>query len=178
MSDEVMRERLSRLLDGWGYDFSRFEITDFISWVAGRRSRPIRLVPLPLPPELFGAWIEGEKADYIFYEAEPLHVHTVHILLHELCHILLGHKTAHVWREVSHFLKPGIAFDQPAAQQALTGLFRQVSHTDQQEFEAETLSSLIQQRVYKQAGIAALSHTGQGLAMRQFMQGLGMDGAE
>ena len=46
---------------------------------------------------------------------------------------------------------------------------------DEQELEAETLSNLIQQRVYRQAGITALSQAGDGLAMRHFMQGLGMD---
>jgi hypothetical protein len=37
---------------------------------------------------------------------------------------------------------------------------------------------LIQQRVYQRAGIAALSHVSDVDAMRQFMQGLGMDEAE
>src|SRR5687767_10399000 len=96
MSVENMRERLSRQLKVWGYDFSRFHISDFVAWVAARRARPIRVIPRPLPPELFGAWIEGDSADYIFYEDEPLHVHTVHILLHELSHILLGHRTVHI----------------------------------------------------------------------------------
>jgi hypothetical protein len=101
----------------------------------------------------------------------------VHIVLHELCHILLGHKTAIVGRDFSRLLQADADASQPTAQQALTGLFRQVSYEDEQEIEAETLSSLIQLRVYQQAGLAALSHTGDGLAMRQFMQGIGMDGA-
>jgi len=173
MDDVSVLARVRRQLDGWDYDFSRFNVADFVAWVAGRRGRPIQLVPWLLPPELFGAWIEGDKADYIFYEAEPLHVHTVHILLHELCHILLGHKTAKVGRDLSKFLQAGVGADQPA----LSALFRKTSLTDEQETEAETLSSLIQLRIYQQAGLEALSHTGQGLAMRQFMQGLGMDGA-
>lgn len=178
MAGEHLRSRLSRQLDEWDYDFRQFDISTFIDWVQARRGRSIRLVPMTLPPELFGAWLEGERTDYIFYEAEPLHVHSVHIILHELCHILLGHKTANVWRDMTQLLQPGDAIGQLAAQKALNGLFRQASHTDEQETEAETLSSLIQYRVYQQAGIAALSHTGQGLAMREFMQALGMDGAE
>ncbi len=177
MGEVSVQARVKQQLEGWDYDFSHFSIDDFVAWVALRRKRHIQLVPWSLPPELFGAWIEGEQADYVFYEAEPLHVHTVHIVLHELCHILLGHKTAIVGRDFSRLLQADADASQPTAQQALTGLFRQVSYEDEQEIEAETLSSLIQLRVYQQAGLAALSHTGDGLAMRQFMQGIGMDGA-
>jgi hypothetical protein len=177
MSAHNTRDRLVRQLDDWGYDFSRFQIADFVGWVESRRGRPIRVVPMPLPPELFGAWIEGDTADYIFFEDEPLHVHTVHILLHELSHILLGHKTVRVSGELAPVVKPA-ASESGQAHQSLNGLFRQVGYADEQEVEAETLSSLIQHRVYQQAGLAALSHSGRGPEMRQFMQGLGMDGGQ
>ena len=111
-------------------------------------------------------------------EDEPLHVHTVHILLHELSHILLGHKTVHVCGDLITTALPAPAPENAQASQSLNGLFRQVGYADKQEIEAETLSSLIQHRVYQQAGLAALSHAGQGSDMQQFMQGLGMDGGQ
>jgi hypothetical protein len=175
MRAERLQERLTRQLDGWGYDFARFQISDFIAWVEARRGRPIRVFPRSLPPEMFGAWIEGDTADYIFYEDEPLHVHTIHILLHELCHILLGHKTVHIGGNLPIAAPTSAEQETLETQQALTGLFRQVSYGDTQELEAETLSSLIQQRVFQQAGLAALSRSGQEPAMRAFLQGLGMD---
>jgi hypothetical protein len=175
MSLGTLQRYLAEELDGWEYDFSRFEISDFIAWVAARHGKPIHLVPWRLPPELFGAWVVNDSADFVFYEAGPLHVHTVHIILHELCHILLGHRTVHAGRELDALLTdrgPRIE-----AQATLRSLLRQ-SATDEQELEAETLSTLIQQRVYQQAGIAALSHVSDVDAMRQFMQGLGMDEAK
>ncbi|MCC6191701.1 MAG: hypothetical protein IT318_21950 [Anaerolineales bacterium] len=173
-----LRARLLQLIDSLEYDFSRFDIADFTAWVAARRGRPIQVVPMSLPPELFGAWIESDAADYIFYEDEPLHVHTVHILLHELSHILLGHKTVRVCGDLSTTAQAARAPEDAQPSQALNGLFRKVGYADEQEIEAETLSSLIQHRVYQQAGLAALSHIGQGPEMRQFMQGLGMDGGQ
>ncbi len=178
MVNSSLRARMIQQIEGWGYDFSRFDIAGFTAWVAARRGRPIRVVPMPLPPELFGAWIEGDTADYIFYEDEPLHVHTVHILLHELSHILLGHKTVHVCSDLITTAQPAQASENAQASRSLNGLFRQVGYADEQEIEAETLSSLIQHRVYQQAGLAALSHAGQGSDMQQFMQGLGMDGGQ
>ena len=172
MGGGTLRRYLAEELDEWDYDFSRFAIAEFIAWVEARRGRPIHIVPWRLPPELFGAWIEDDSSDYIFYEDGPLHVHTVHILLHELCHILLGHKTVLAGNELQNVL--GEPANPSEAQVALRTVLRQ-SAIDEQELEAETLSNLIQQRVYRQAGITALSQAGDGLAMRHFMQGLGMD---
>lgn len=172
MGSRTLRKYLGEELDEWDYDFSRFEIAEFIAWVEARRGRPIHVVPWRLPPELFGAWIEDDSTDYIFFEDEPLHVHTVHILLHELCHILLGHRTVHARKQLRNLLNES---GNPAEAQVMLRTMLRHNATDEQELEAETLSNLIQQRVYRQAGIAALSHAGDGLAIRHFMQGLGMD---
>ena len=172
MGGGTLRRYLVEELDEWDYDFSRFAIAEFVAWVEARRGRPIHIVPWRLPPELFCAWIEDDSTEYIFSEDWPLHVHTVHILLHELCHILLGHKTVLAGNELQNVL--GEPANPSEAQVALRTVLRQ-SAIDEQELEAETLSNLIQQRVYRQAGITALSQAGDGLAMRHFMQGLGMD---
>lgn len=178
MANTSLQARLLQQIDSWGYDFSRFDIADFTAWVAARRGRTIQVVPMSLPPELFGAWIESDAADYVFYEDEPLHVHTIHILLHELCHMLLRHKTAHLSGRFLTIHSGAMHGEAADARQALQGLLRQINYTDVQEVEAETLSSLIQQRVFRQAGLAALSQAREEPAMRQFLQGIGMDQAE
>ncbi|QMU67284.1 hypothetical protein [Streptacidiphilus sp. P02-A3a] len=38
-----------------------------------------------------GAWIALDKADHIFVENATSPLHRSHIILHELCHMLLGH---------------------------------------------------------------------------------------
>jgi hypothetical protein len=178
MDSGAFQAKLRSLIDGWDYDFSQFDIAGFTGWVAARRGRPIHVVPRSLPPELFGAWIEGPTADFIFYEDEPLHVHTIHILLHELCHMLLGHKTVHLGNEAALGALSGAVPETNKTQQLLNVLFRQVGYADEQEVEAETLSSLVQQRVFREAGLAALSQVREEPAMRQFLQGIGIDQAE
>ena len=175
MHDDSLRERLSQVLNEWDYDFSTFEVSDFVAWVESRRGRPILVRPMSLPPNLFGAWIEGDKADHIFYEAEPPDVHTVHNVLHELSHILLGHRTVHISRDLSEHLHTGSELDQSEAQPVLNGLFRSIRYPDEQEDEAETLSSLIQQRVFHEAGLAALTHVSRDAAMQQFVHDLGFN---
>ena len=175
MRADSLRERLSQVLDGWDYDFSKFIVSDFIVWVESRRGRPILIRAMRLPPNLFGAWFEGDKADHIFYEAEPPDVHTVHNILHELSHMLLGHRTVHISSDLSEQLISSAEFVQSEAQPALNGLFRDVHYADEQEDEAETMSSLIQQRVFYEAGLAALTHMSHDAAMQQFVQDMGFN---
>lgn len=46
-----------------------------------------------MPAEMFGCWVRLAGKDYIFYEEHTAHLHQAHIQLHELAHILCGHKT-------------------------------------------------------------------------------------
>jgi hypothetical protein len=175
MHADSLRERLSQVLDGWDYDFSKFVVSDFIAWVESRRGRPILTRAMRLPPNLFGAWFEGDKADHIFYEAEPPDVHTVHNILHELSHLLLGHRTVHISSDLSEHLRAGAELDQSETQPVVNGLFRSIQYADEQEVEAETLSSLIQQRVFYEAGLAALTHISHDAAMQQFVHDMGFN---
>ncbi len=174
-ANESMRDRLNALLDELGYDFSQFSAAGFAAWVARRRQRPIHLVPQEFPPDLDGAWLRGARADFVFYQAGPLQIHSVHILLHEISHILLGHTTAPITDDFARLF--GAATQAPAAQlpASVQGLFRSIRYTDLQEVEAETLSSLIQQRVIALAGAAALAEVGQEDGLRHFVEGLGLD---
>jgi hypothetical protein len=175
MRVDSVRERLSRLLDEWDYDFGQFQISDFVAWVETRRGRPIQVRPMSLPPNLFGAWIEGDTADHIFYAAEPPDVHAVHNILHELSHILLGHRTVHISGDLSERLHAGAELDQSDGQPVVNGLFRSIQYEDEQEVEAETLSSLIQQRVFYEAGLVALTHISHDAAMQQFVLDMGFN---
>jgi hypothetical protein len=92
--------------------------------------------------------------------------------------MLLGHETVHLGNDAAIGSLSGAMTETTETQQLLNGLFRQVGYADEQEVEAETLSSLIQQRVFQQAGLAALSQAREEPAMRQFLQGIGMDQSE
>lgn len=79
-------------IDAIGYDFKVFSIDDFLHHVAQRRNRPVSVHTLPLSPDLFGFWYPTRETDFIAINANLHHVHQLHTLLHELAHILLGHR--------------------------------------------------------------------------------------
>jgi hypothetical protein len=39
-----------------------------------------------------GIWVSDETADYVFYQKETSPLHRLHIILHELSHIMCGHR--------------------------------------------------------------------------------------
>lgn len=178
MEREIKTE-LQQFLNDLDYDFAHFSIGGFADWIAAQRQRPIILHPMPLPPELFGAWIRAERADYVFYDNGPFQLHATHILLHELSHILLNHQTAPFANELCRWVEQGLTSTDPLQVQSAVatahGLCRSVSYSDIQELEAETLSRLIQSRIFKLAGLAALIQPTQHAGMRQFVEHLGLD---
>jgi hypothetical protein len=68
-----------------------------IAAVARGRGRAIRLIPCALPGlRLYGVWIAGKATDFIFHETQTPRFHQLHIIAHELGHLLLGHTTLQI----------------------------------------------------------------------------------
>jgi hypothetical protein len=119
-----------------------FDLDIFIVGIATRRSRPIVRYALPLMGGLPGLWIETDTADLLYYEERTSPLHQQHIILHELGHILLGHRGVHLV---------------DIGDLTLTDLraLRADHYTRGEEHEAETLATLIGHRVQRaQAGLA------------------------
>lgn len=177
--ERELKTELQHFLNDLDYDFRHFTLESFVEWIAVQRRRPILLHPMPLPPELFGAWIPGASADYVFYDDGPFQLHATHILLHELSHILLNHQTVPLESHIGQWMESGLTSADPnqleAALETAQGLCRSVTYTDRQEFEAETLSSLIQSRIFQLAGLHALTQPVHHPGMRQFVEHLGLD---
>ncbi|MGW7004560.1 hypothetical protein ACWGCW_17500 [Streptomyces sp. NPDC054933] len=71
-----------------------FDLEEFCSSIAEQRGRPLHLLPLdgPMDPHLpCGIWLGLDVADIVFYEASAADILKVHIVLHEIAHMLLGH---------------------------------------------------------------------------------------
>ncbi|MDF3291292.1 hypothetical protein [Streptomyces silvisoli] len=71
-----------------------FSLEDFCASIAEQRGRPLHLLPLdgPMDPNLpCGIWLGLDSADIVFYEASAADILKVHIVLHEIAHMLLGH---------------------------------------------------------------------------------------
>ncbi len=60
--------------------------------IGALRGRPIQAEPLPLSPPHSGLWLAGAQTDYIFYARDVSPLHEEHIILHELAHLLRGHR--------------------------------------------------------------------------------------
>ncbi|MCQ4043233.1 hypothetical protein ACFOSC_20285 [Streptantibioticus rubrisoli] len=71
-----------------------FSLEEFCASIAEQRGRPLHLLPLdgPADPDLpCGIWLGLDAADIVFYEASAADILKVHIVLHEIAHMLLGH---------------------------------------------------------------------------------------
>jgi hypothetical protein len=83
-------------------------------------------------------WIGTDRADYVFHEQGTTPFHQTHIALHELAHMLLGHRGGtQVWEGLASLLAPEV---DPQFVQLILG--RSV-YTTAEEQDAETLASLI-----------------------------------
>ncbi|MEW1660636.1 hypothetical protein [Streptomyces sp. NPDC093707] len=71
-----------------------FDLEEFCDGIATQRGRPLLLLPLDAPadPDMpCGVWLGLDVADLVFYEAGAADILKVHIVLHEIAHMLLGH---------------------------------------------------------------------------------------
>ena len=115
-------------------------VDDLCDRLGERRGRPIRLVAFPLPvPGPFGVWLATDKADYIVYQSQTTRVHQDHIVLHEIGHILAGHRGDRgdpgSWTAALPDLSPEMV------RRALGRSFYDASH----EREAELIATIIMQ---------------------------------
>ncbi|MFJ8442816.1 hypothetical protein [Kitasatospora griseola] len=72
-----------------------FTVEKLCDSIAARRGRPIHIHAIEHEGSSndvpCGAWIALENSDHIFVENATSPLHRSHIILHELCHMLLGH---------------------------------------------------------------------------------------
>jgi hypothetical protein len=109
-----------------------FSAATFCESLAGQRSRPIVLMPLPVPtsPDLpTGMWLASQGTDYILYDSQTSRYHQEQIILHEIGHILFGHGAPDVE-------------DRAVRCRNLAGLPR-ASYSTVEEQEAETLATML-----------------------------------
>lgn len=141
MRERELRRRCRRLLNELDIR-PPLDVHELCRRVGQRRGRPIRPVAHPIPvPGPFGAWIATDTADYILYQQETSKAHQGHIILHELGHILAGHRSDEdddaLLGETLQGQYPDLAPD--AVRRAL----RRTSYDTEHEREAETVATII-----------------------------------
>ena len=141
-----MRERL-REIDKV-YDFSHFTFPSFQAWIEQTRGKPLRLVPDKMIPHFFGAWIETDEEDFVFYKEDTIPLHQTHIVLHEMAHMLCGHPTLRLDRKkIAAYVRGEVD---------IASLLLRSPRTDEMEWEAELLAALIQESIFSHARVQEL----------------------
>lgn len=115
-----------------------FDLGQFAAGLERRRDRPILLRPFSSGPGCpCGLWIGTAEADYIYHEAGTTPFHAIHIAVHKIAHMLLGHRYTAAWEQFVSLLAPDV--DQALIQLILG----RSAYGTAEEREAETLASLI-----------------------------------
>lgn len=88
-----------------------------------------------------GMWIALRDVDYILYEANTSRLHSEHIILHEIGHILSCHALdIRFDQEMLARLVPSLSAT------AIERVLGRVNYTNEQEQEAEMIASLLRAR--------------------------------
>ena len=154
------------------YDFRTFTIGDFISYISQTRQREIITIPWRMPPALFGAWLSDadEPKEYIFYRENVPVIHQIHIQLHELSHLLLGHPTLQINKTTIAKVLEGEALLPFADLPRLRS-----PQKDDLELQAETLAGQIQKEVIQKASLDRLvNDLSSEVKLAHFLQTMGL----
>ncbi|MCE3031988.1 hypothetical protein [Streptomyces sp. CMSTAAHL-2] len=118
------------------------DVNELCTQLGHKRGRPLRLVPYPLPvPGPYGAWVATRSADYILYQQETSKAHQDHIILHEVGHILAGHRG----ESANECCENGAELDDPGAPgpDTVQHVLRRTSYDEAREHEAELIATII-----------------------------------
>ncbi|MFG2131781.1 hypothetical protein ACGFNV_28725 [Streptomyces sp. NPDC048751] len=145
------RTRCDAILDGLPLGRSQpLTIDALCAAIQEQHGRRLSLSPLPkqagATAHLCGLWVSLGHTDHIFYETSTNALHQRHIILHEISHLLLDHRTTDSDGGGSlpgmEALFPGL---DPAMVRRLLARGR-TDYTELQEQQAELLATLIHQR--------------------------------
>jgi hypothetical protein len=136
---ENLRRRCERRLRGVRIP-QPFDLDAFCREVETRRGRRLlrRAVPGLTTYAPCGLWVGTPEADHVFYDPGTSPLHAEHIVLHELAHILSGHRL-----DTDGSLARLFPDLDPAT---VTRALGRVGYTTVQEREAEMMASLIRGR--------------------------------
>lgn len=119
-----------------------FDLQAFCDRVAAYRGRPLHLHSAPGvtgSDAPCGVWIATEAADHIFHEEATSPLHRVHIVLHEVSHMLLGHSSLSEQRDTARLFTE----IDPAT---VTDVLARTSYGTEDERDAEVLAGLLARR--------------------------------
>jgi hypothetical protein len=129
---------MNDIVDALVYDFTHFNLPDFINTLQHQRQRRIQVTGWSLTDDLFGVWIPATSADYIFYNQTRHPVHQTHTVLHLLAHLVLDHPPYPLTAV------PALTVDVPNAGRLYAAF---PDNDDTQAADANRFAAVVQQRV-------------------------------
>jgi hypothetical protein len=123
-----------------------FDLAEFCTRLGRQIGRDIVLMSHSMViGGLCGTWMRTAKADYVFYEEDTSQLHQQHIIFHEVGHILRSHVPGkELSKDVARTIAAGLK---------VSDVFRVLgrdSYTDDDEFEAELIATLVLSRIGRQ----------------------------
>ncbi|MFI7588142.1 hypothetical protein ACIB24_13825 [Spongisporangium articulatum] len=142
-ADRRMRRRCAELVRDLVLS-DPFDLDDVVAQVSTARGRPIRLLPMNRGAwhAVCGVWVTGESEDFIFVDGQATGVHREHIVLHELAHMLCGHRSG---LAESRFADVS-ALVPDLDPETIRRVLARSDYEDDQEREAELLASMLRGR--------------------------------
>jgi hypothetical protein len=138
------RAYIQAVIDALHYDFSAFDIAGFLLHIENAWTRHLSVRYVPLSPELFGLWYPTEATDYIFINASLHPTHRIHSLLHEIAHMLLGHRGVNLQDVLGEELCQELGIRSGPGH--LRSTWKQATNSTEEQ-EAEAFVMLVQLRV-------------------------------
>ena len=121
-----------------------FDIETFCAMLGQQRGRPIHVYPLPMRWVSSAIWLMTDTADDILFEQCSTAYHQLHIIFHELGHILCGHQPGLQALQTLLRLSPTeLSINLPR----LLRLMCRAAYSSEGELEAELFASLLRERV-------------------------------
>jgi hypothetical protein len=154
MGQQDIKTRMQTLLDSLDYDFEEFTLDGFVEWIAQQRERSIVFIPYTFPSDVSGAWVKGSDEDFIAFEIDTPAIHQTHIKLHEMAHMLCGHPTVEIGKTQTQALLRSVIGPEPDVD--LQASLLRSTYSNENEEEAEMLTSLIQGQVQRHAKMEEL----------------------
>lgn len=131
-----------------------FELTEFCHRLERKLGRAIHLVPITTPSgSPCAMWVRTARTDYIFHDRGISLLHRQHIILHEIGHILFGHKDGPPFAQgLAQLILPDLEAE------LIESILGRTAYTRQEELEAETFADLtllvVQRPRYRDAEVA------------------------
>ncbi|WP_167336161.1 ImmA/IrrE family metallo-endopeptidase [Amycolatopsis alba] len=120
-----------------------FDVQVLCDRLTTRRGRPLRLAGAALPADSPGGLlVSTESADYIFYDSRLSSLHQLHVIAHEIGHLLLGHRPGDDCAESSRIPLPD-----DFSPTLIRHMLGRSHYDDPDEFAAEVFATLILRRV-------------------------------